>query len=50
VLTAIGVDPLGKRHVLGVSVAISEAGVHSLLCVAKPRFAEHGARLSRKPG
>jgi putative transposase len=28
VLTAIGVDPLGRRRVLGVSVAFSEAEVH----------------------
>jgi putative transposase len=28
VLTAIGVDPLGKRRVLGVSAAFSEAEVH----------------------
>ncbi len=28
VLTAIGIDPFGKRRVLGVSVAVSEAEVH----------------------
>jgi putative transposase len=28
VLTAIGIDPLGRRRVLGVSVAFSEAEVH----------------------
>ncbi|MGO9458726.1 MAG: transposase [Rhodomicrobium sp.] len=28
VLTAIGIEPSGKRRVLGVSVAFSEAEVH----------------------
>jgi putative transposase len=28
VLTAIGIDPAGKRRVLGVSVAFSEAEIH----------------------
>jgi hypothetical protein len=54
VLTAIGIDPQGHRHILGVSVERSEAEVHSKACgealssANKERLSEGNKKVARR--